>query len=495
MENKRIALIATLAALLALPSALLMHPAKAIDNNFVSLSMSPVPSKDGWKVNIEASIEGVAFNCSGVVTANPYYRETRAVSASLLAVPVYYVLDTVCPRLTAFLSIMKPSASPVHVTIKVPSDYRVYTAMDSRGFGSNGSYYLPLSLFITQYIFDGIVVASEKHYEHVSIGHLVLLEPRNESNRSTIAWAIGCVADFLRKELGPSNRSPVVIVVAAKWDHPYMLTGIGYSLGGVIYIKPGNDAPSIVHLVAHEAVHSWVGKGRLQGGPSLVEGVAELLSLLALRTCNKDLYKKAMLYEETSQEANPYAVWLRLHAAIRRASIEACGEDLYLESLHLLYHRGERDASILDLLSAIKELAEKHNCLSNLEESLGKALLGAKDKPLEQLVEIGNLGTGARRDAGASLANTASHVGKTRCTTRIEKDHSKATTNAISTSTTTRRGLITRHDISNTSLHGEEGISTRSARASSFPHYLLGLLAVFLAGVIPCILLCNRNIF
>ena len=246
---------------------------------------------------------------------------------------------------------------------------------------------LPFRLFIHQYLFDGIVVASKRYYEAARIHTIVLIEPRSSTyNYTLIARVVECVSGFLRKELGPSNRSPVVVVIAASWDHPYMLTGVGYSLGGVIYVKPGADLDSLIHLIAHETVHSWIGKGRLQGGPSLVEGAAELLSLLALSSCNKEMYKKDLLYEEMSQEDNPYNIWLRLHAAIREASIRACRRDLYIEALRLLYKQGKKSADIFDLLMAIKKLANNYSCLDALEKYLGKALLNVGNESLKELL-------------------------------------------------------------------------------------------------------------
>jgi len=391
LKNRYIAIIAIiLAALMTvlIPSASIAYQNSPPSKSYIFMSLKPLPRKNSWQVNISASIEGEHFGCNGVVEANPYYRETRAVSATLLSAPLYYVLDSVCPNLTLLLDVINP-AGLIHIVINVPKNYYIYTAMDSRGYGSHGRYTLPLGLFVHQYLFDGIVVASKKYYIATKIHTIALIEPRNSTNDYTaIARVVECVSSFLRKELGSSNRSPVVLVVAASWDHPYMLTGVGYSLGSVIYVKPGAGLGSLVHLIAHETVHSWIGKGRLQGGPSLVEGAAELLSLLALSSCNKEMYKKDLLYEEISQEANPYDVWLRLHAAIRGASIYACKRDLYIEALRLLYGQGKKDANIFDLLMTIKKLANNYGCLDTLEKYLGKALLSAGSEPLKELLNI-----------------------------------------------------------------------------------------------------------
>ena len=501
MRDKSSLRLAILVSSLIVLSITLTSLAKAArsQENFLIISLDPMPSKNGWRGAVYADIEGVEFNCSGVVAANPYYRETRAVSVSLLSVPLYYVLDTVCPRLTAFLGVMNPSQGVIHVAIRVPRGYYVYTAMDLRGFGSNGSYLVPLRLFVTQYVFDGVVVASKKHYRAVDKGGLVLVEPLNESSHDIIVESISCVSSFLLHGLGPSNRSPVVVVVAAKWDHPYMLTGIGYSLGGVVYIKPGNDLPGLVHLVAHEAVHSWIGKGRLQGGPSLVEGAAELLSLLALHTCNKSLYEKALLYEETSQEANPYAVWLRLHAALRKASLEACGRDLYLEALRSLYSRGEKGATILDLLTSMKELAEQHNCLGSLEEELGKALLNAGNRSLRQLLGIESTTktrTMPKTWAAPGIATTVTRK-KNQPITSAERESSLITTSA--TTATILHAPKTRNEesarrIVNTACSVPEGSNTGSDTARLVSWYWVWLV-VFVAGFILCVVRCNRNIF
>ncbi len=389
MKNRYIVIAATILATLMLtlaPSILIAQENSSLSKSYIFISLRPLLGKNSWQVNISADIEGNFFGCKGVVEANPYYRETRAVSATLLSVPLYYVLDSVCPNLTLLLDIIKP-AGLIHIVIDVPRNYYIYTAMDSRGYGSHGKYVLPFGLFIHQYLFDGIVVALKRYYKATRIHTIVLIEPRSSTyNYTLVARVVECVSGFLRKELGPSNRSPVVVVIAAGWDHPYMLTGVGYSLGGVIYVKPGADLGSLIHLIAHETVHSWIGKGKLQGGPSLVEGAAELLSLLALSSCNKEMYKKDLLYEEISQEANPYNVWLRLHAAIRKASIYACKRDLYNEALHLLYKQGKKNANIFDLLITIKKLANNYSCLDTLEKYLGKALLSVGNESLKELL-------------------------------------------------------------------------------------------------------------
>ena len=500
MRDKNSLFLAVLVPSLILLNIALTSLARATGNeeNFLIIFLDPIPSKNGWRGVVYADIEGVRFNCSGYVAANPYYRETRAVSVSLLSVPLYYVLDTVCPRLTAFLGVMRPSQGVIHIVIRVPQDCYVYTAMDLRGFGGNGSYLLPLRLFVTQYIFDGVVVASKKHYRAAAERGIILVEPLNESGHSIIAEAINCVNGFLLHCLGPSNRSPVVVAVAAKWDHPYMLTGIGYSLGGVVYIKPGNDLPSLVHLAAHEAVHSWIGKGRLQGGVSLVEGAAELLSLIALHTCDRDLYKKALLYEETSQEANPYAVWLRLHAALRKASLEACGRDLYLEALRSLYSRGGKDADILNLLASMKELAEQHNCLESLEEELGKELLNAGNESLQQLLCMD--GTTKTRTVSRTWAirgiTTTATKEKKPPITRAEKESSPLITNTVAASHIHKAysdEAGQRNTINNTCYTPKS--SGTSSIMSRFVSRYWFLLIVFVAGFILWLVRCNRNIF
>ncbi len=389
MKNEYIVITIAILVILMLtlaPSILIAQENSFLSKSYIFISLRPLLGKNSWQVNISADIEENLFRCKGVVRANPYYRETRAVSATLLSVPLYYVLDSVCPNLTLLLDVIKPTGL-VHIVINVPRNYYIYTAMDSRGYGSHGKYVLLLGLFTHQYLFDGIVVASKRYYKAARIYRITLIEPRGSAyNYTLVARVVECVSGFLRKELGPSNRNPVVVVIAAGWDHPYMLTGVGYSLGGVIYIKPGSDLGSLIHLIAHETVHSWIGKGKLQGGPSLVEGAAELLSLLALSSCNKEMYKKDLLYEVMSQKANPYNVWLRLHAAIREASIYACRRDLYIKALHLLYERGKKNANIFDLLMTIKKLANNYSCLDTLEKYLGRALLNIGNESLKELL-------------------------------------------------------------------------------------------------------------
>jgi hypothetical protein len=321
------------------------------------------------------------------LSPNPYFRETRAVSQDLIVLPLYYVVDNVCPRLTYLIATLRPGTSDrILIEIKVPENYTVLSSMDRRGFGANGSYILPLQGLVSDYIYDGVVIASKNKYGVESLGGVFVVAPLGKAIGSDIINALICAKEYMSEVFGPSNRSPVVLVLVPPSEHPLVLTGTGYSLGGVVYIKPDNDRSAAVHIVSHEAIHSWIGKGQLRGDPSLTEGAAELLSLLALRQCNATLYKLSLSHEEAAKTLNPYYVWLKLHASMRAASLLACNKDIYTEALKLLYDEEAKDASILDLLERMRGLADEMNCTKALEKEMGRILLYSDKYSLSSLI-------------------------------------------------------------------------------------------------------------
>jgi hypothetical protein len=66
----------------------------------LSLFLRPV-SNAAWSVTVNVSLPGLHRSCVGLVEADSYYAETRSISERLLALPLYYILDSVCPGLPA----------------------------------------------------------------------------------------------------------------------------------------------------------------------------------------------------------------------------------------------------------------------------------------------------------------------------------------------------------------------------------------------------------
>jgi len=347
-----------------------------------------------WAANVSVAGLGLGFECSGVVAANPYYRETRAVSDSLLVLPLYYIIDSVCPRAAAALSTLaaRPPSGVAVVAVEAPRGYLVATPL---GWGRGSvEARVGLPVFLRYTMYDGVVVADAGRYRGVVVKGLLVVEPRGGVpgvDPRVLASAVGCVGEALRRWLGPSPAAPRVFVAVPPGEHGLVLPGTGYSLGAVVYVKPQpGSLASMVHLVSHEAVHGWVGKGPLRGGEGLVEGAAELLSLLALRECSPRLYNLSLSYEERASSLNPYRTWLLLHAALRYAGLQACGRDIYLEALHELYTRagGSPGAGpgLPELYAEAARVARGSGCLEALEKALGAAMLRAAATPLPRLL-------------------------------------------------------------------------------------------------------------
>ncbi len=406
--------VLAVALVLLLYALAVIAPLASASGTVLSVSVHLRPLGDGrWAANVSLEGAGVSMSCSGVVGANPYYRETRAVSGTLLVLPLYYIVDSVCPRGAAALSALAahPPGGVVVLRVEAPSGYLVATPLGWGRGGAGGRE--PLQVFLRYTLYDGVVVASLAAYQGRVVNGLLLVEPRGGLqglDPGLLASAVSCVSGALGEWLGPSPAAPRVFVAAPPGEHGLVLPGTGYSLGAVVYVKPSpGSSAAMVHLVAHEAVHGWLGKGPLRGGEGLVEGAAELLSLLALKHCGPVLYNLSLRYEEEASTLNPYRTWLLLHASLRAAGLRACGRDIYLEALHEMYSRAVNDTAwapgLPELYAATASAAERHGCLNSLEEALGEELLTAAEKPLPALLEPRGE-TGQTAPAGAHTATT-----------------------------------------------------------------------------------------
>lgn len=384
------------------------------------VDLKPV-NNNSWSVNIIARFGPREFNCSGLVVVNAFYRETRSISRDLLVAPLYYVLDSACPQLTSYLaSVPGRENESISIVFNYPPSYFFLSSMDMRGVGSSGFYTLPLSMFLSYYIYDGIVLASTEKYIMEESRGLRVVVPRGQGvNPLYIVEAVSCVSSYLRRELGPSPRSPVAIIVAPLQEHEFVLPGTGYSLGSILYVKPSPaNKGSIVHLVAHETVHGWIGRGPLGGDEALVEGAAELLALIGLKECSSDLYDLAYRHVVETADMNKYYSWFMLHSALRDSSIRACGSDLYLEALQDLYS-SSTTSTLAQLLHVISRLATEKGCSRELAFELGQHLLSgitemAWSDNTSKLVHVRHAQSGkASTTAGQSAGQETSHASET----------------------------------------------------------------------------------
>ena len=337
---------------------------------------------DEWRVSIIASINSRVFNCSGLIRINALYRETRSISQSLLVAPLYYVIDSVCPKLSMYLSSLpRQQGATIRVLFRYPYGYKFFSAMDKRGLRIGNTYIVPLHLFLDYYIYDGIVLASSDKYnfsEHYGF-NIVFPRGLKLSVATSIARVVYCVSEYLNKVLGPSPRSPVVVVVASPKEHAFVMPGTGYSLGGVIYAKYSiNSNRSLTHIVAHETVHGWIGRGPLRGDEAFVEGASELLALLGLRECDLKLYQIVYRHINESSRFNKYYSFFIIHYSLRESSLKACKKDLYLEALHRMYTQ-KRIVEITDFFSLVGRLAFLANCDEEIALELGRYLLGINE--------------------------------------------------------------------------------------------------------------------
>ena len=302
------------------------------------------PASNSLEARIQVSQGEAGYTCSGVVEKNYYYRETRALSKNLLVIPIYYLLDKTCPRLLATLSSPAPGGTGLmSLSVHVPPGYGILSGMDMRGYGGWGNYTLPLHMFQRHYLYDSLVVFSEKTYQAVAVNNsLAVVYPANTSKAlvKAVAVTVLAVENFLSQELGPSPRSPVVVVLAAPGEHPYT-GGFHYSTGSVIYISLARppDVLELVHAAAHEAVHGWLNHGLLWGTDYLVsEGTTEYLAMMALHHYYPDIARRIderiiSLYVSAKSR---YGLGLLANAGLREAALQLCGHDAYIEALRAL---------------------------------------------------------------------------------------------------------------------------------------------------------------
>ncbi len=326
------------------------------------------PGHDGLVVRVVATTPQGGFNCTGLVEKNLYYRETRAISDSLVLLPLYYVLDKTCPRLASLLAGLREGL--VEVVVEAPQGYAVLTSMDLRGYGGPGSYTLPARLFSRHYLYDSILVYSLSSYGSALVNKsLVVVYPKGLRGDvvKTVALAAIHVKKALSSMLGPSPRSPVALVLASPGEHPFT-GGYHYSTASIIYIslpeRPGDpeNLLELVHAAAHEAVHGWINHGMLWGNDYLVsEGTTEYLALLSLHTLSPGLLdvidkRIVSVYIEAKSR---YGLGLLANAGLRQAALSLCGEDAYIAGLRRLYQEalsknitGVGPVSFTDLVEA-----------------------------------------------------------------------------------------------------------------------------------------------
>ncbi len=382
-ENK-LNKVTILAILLAFTSVIVFTTGNTLSSNELNniTFVFNVTKNDEWNVSIIANIHSRVFNCSGLIRINALYRETRSISQNLLVVPLYYVIDSVCPKLSVYLSSLpRQQDTTIKVLFRYPYEYKFFSSMDKRVLRIGSTYIVPLHLFLDYYIYDGIVLASSDEYNFSEHYGLNIVFPRDLKLRvaTSIARVAYCVSKYLNKVLGPSPRSPVVVVVTSPKEHTFVLPGTGYSLGGIVYAKYSINANrSLTHIVAHETVHGWIGKGPLRGDEAFVEGASELLALLGLKECDPKLYQIAHKHINESSKFNKYYSFFIIHYFLRESSLKACKKDLYLEALRRMYAQ-KRIVEITDFFSLLGRLAFLANCDGEFALELGRYLLGINE--------------------------------------------------------------------------------------------------------------------
>ncbi|ABM81214.1 hypothetical protein [Hyperthermus butylicus] len=371
---------------------------------------------DAWSVYVAFSGPGAGVNCSGQLRPNLYYLQTKTISRGLVVAPLYYVLSSICPRVLSELQLLAGSRGDelLVVELEAPQGYSVRSGMDWRGFGkAGGPYTLPLSAFVRYYVFDGVVVAGEE-YRVVDDSALNLTVVALQASKETVEYTVEslvAVRDAVAEWLGPSPRSPVVLVVAGPGEHQYLPPGTAHSMGGVVYVKLGvvENLPWLVHTVAHEALHGWFNHGMLYGDFSFQEAAAEFLAVKALHDQRPSLYELAASYLEYMLAVDEqYAVWMRVNAALWHAGLRACGEDLYMYAVRELYNRVITDGfsgpvSLLDVASLMVEKASTQ-CREALEAMIGWVLLAPRSGTSEwPYIDTGSYNAGAGTSAIDSL--------------------------------------------------------------------------------------------
>ncbi len=315
-------------------------------------------------------------SCNGVVSANPYFIQTKGVSRDLVVLPLYYVVDDACgwgPRLYEYFSGL---AGNVSICIEVPGGYGVATGMDWRGFGSHGFYTLPAQLFARYYLHDGLVVYSVSRFALLRGGGFSVVYQRG-IDQVVLGYAVSSfrvARSGLEGVLGWSPRSPVVLVVVGGGVHPLYPPGFAHSMGGVVYVKLGGELGWLVHTVAHECVHGWFNYGLLNGDFVFREAGAEFLALHSLES-NETLYRLALDYYESMLEAGEgYALWARLHRVLWSEALRLCGVDVYSRALRALFHEAvEKGGLYVDFYRFLRVYVESApaRCRVELVEKLG----------------------------------------------------------------------------------------------------------------------------
>ncbi|WP_167827880.1 M1 family metallopeptidase [Pyrolobus fumarii] len=278
----------------------------------------------------------------------------------------------------------------LELVMTAPKDYVVRSALDWRGYGApGGPYLLPVTLFKRYYMYDGIVVAYTRVYETIDNPslNLSIVLPRgfNTAQLDAVVETVTAVRNGLSRWLGPSPRSPVVIVIASPEESDYMPPGTAHSTGAMLYIKPDIDVDlaGLIHAVAHESAHGWFNFGLLYGDFGFQEGLAEFLALNALRVYAPRLFGIAERYVLFSLKSDDrYATWLKVHAAIWYSVIYACNESLYTDLLRGLFRQALAEngkyVTLFDLINSLVAHAPQY-CRQRLRSLLGPTLLSAAE--------------------------------------------------------------------------------------------------------------------
>jgi len=321
----------------------------------------------GWLV--EAKVGDLV--CRGVVGVNPGYLQARAVSSGLVVLPLYYVLSVICGSDVALVGAVDGlSGLPrVRVVFEAPEGFVARSGLDWRGFGApGGPYVVPGWLLKRFYLYDGVVVVDLSRYRVVDFGEaglsLVVYRGFSGAAVSLLAGAVEAASAGARDVFGVSPRSPVVAVVASPGEFALLAPATAYSLGGVFVVVDGlagRDPGWYVHVFAHEAVHGWVNDGLVYGDFSFGEAVVEFVALRSLFLHNRSLYALAEPYSgEGVDSGEPYAVWMRAHAALWGLSRGLCGGDPYVVALRSIFTESinastPRVYSVIDVLRLVEE--------------------------------------------------------------------------------------------------------------------------------------------
>ena len=356
-------------------------PLTALGGDAISLNLTFVkPLANGsWVVRIEYHGVTLVRSCTGLLSPNPYYVETKGVSAQLVVAPMYYVIDSVCGDAAAIVEDLAGFQGNMSVAIAAPRGYGVRTALDWRGFGRlGGPYQLPAPLFSKLYVYDSMVVYSRSVFDvYDSRGLSIVYQRGVNTSLAMLAWrVVSCVSRHAGQWLGVSPRSPVVVVLVGRGVHPLYPPGFAFSTAGVVYVKLGGGGLAwLVHTLAHEALHGWLNYDLLGGGFGFEEAAAEFLALRGLRLCNASLYRLALGYhQEMLTAGEDYAAWSELHKRLWEAGLAACNTDIYTATLRRLFleavKQGGVRVTLFQFVDAMVENAPPR-CRQSLEAMLG----------------------------------------------------------------------------------------------------------------------------